>query len=182
MKSLEEILERRVMDIHAGCKTVTMIPGRMMQTFNRLSFRRLIVDIVHDFLYKPQDVPIDVINFFKFAYQTAKVGFADDDIWNLTDTLREIIKPRLRAFKEMKRTRFRASLSPMTRRKPITKKQKRSGKRFLIRCFMLSSMGVMTRKCLITSVFRKASNCLVSTLAHCGISNVRRQTLFSCGN
>lgn len=103
MKSLEEILERRVMDIHAGCKTVTMIPGRMMQTFNRLSFRRLIVDIVHDFLYKPQDVPIDVINFFKFAYQTAKVGFADDDIWNLTDTLREIIKPRLRAFKEMKR-------------------------------------------------------------------------------
>lgn len=112
VKSLEEIVSRRAEEVRAGCKTVTLIPGRMMQTFDRLSFRKLIVDIVRDFLYRPQDLYIDIRNFFVFAYQTAKKGFADDDIWDLTDTLREIIKPRLRAFKEMKRHTLPSELLP----------------------------------------------------------------------
>lgn len=112
MKSVEEIISRRVMDVRSGCKTVTLIPGRMLQTVNRLSFRKLIVDIVRDFLYRPQDLYIDIRNFFVFAYQTAKKGYADDDLWNLTDVLRRYIAPRLRAFKEMPRHTLPSELFP----------------------------------------------------------------------
>ncbi len=100
---LEEKLQKRITQVRSGCKTITLIPGRLEQVIGRLSLRRLTMDLVRDLLYEPQELPRDVYNFFKFAYQTAKRGFAEDQVWNLTDTFREFIAPRLRAFKEMPR-------------------------------------------------------------------------------